>query len=242
MQERLLRSWSALPVCLTLLLCSDESTAPPPSEGTLAPAREYECEVEVARRVDGLGKLGQQYRTKIVCTQMTKTYVLAGGRRRDHLADLDIIVRDDHPVDEQFDELALLLEGGVLETAVEALAHGFDRRRKASQVPLLLLRIGLQLGELALHRLHLLLQARSTPLVFGERHDPLKIGLRQAVALAGEALPSLPQMGATRRQFLRRPWAPRGPQGPPGAGSKACAMLPGCSSTSQRSCQTTSSN
>jgi hypothetical protein len=39
---------------------------------------------------------------EIVCTQMTKTDVLAGGRRRNHLADLDIAVRDDHAIDEQF--------------------------------------------------------------------------------------------------------------------------------------------
>jgi transposase len=116
---------------------------------------------------------------KIVCTHMTKTHVLAGGRRRDHIADLDSIVRDDHPVDEQFDQLALLLESGVLETALEALAQSFDRLREASEIPLPL-RIGLHVIELALHAVHLLLHARSTPLVFGEWHAPVEIGVRQA--------------------------------------------------------------
>jgi transposase len=156
---------------------------------------------------------------KIVCTQMTKTDVLAGRRRREHLADLDIIVRDDHTVDEQFDQLALLLEGGLLQTALEALAHGFDRLREASQIPLLL-RIGLQLVVLALHRLHLLLQGRSTPLVFGERHDPVEIGLCQAFDLAGEALPSLPQMGATRPAV---PAAPTGRHGLALRRARCCA-------------------
>ena len=122
---------------------------------------------------------------------MTKTHVLAGGRRRDHIADLDIIVGHDHPVDEQFDQLALLLERGVLETALEALAQRFDRLREASEVPLPL-RVSLQLVQLALHAVHLLLHARSTPLVFGEWHDPVEIGVRQAFDVAGEVLCSAP--------------------------------------------------
>jgi hypothetical protein len=78
----------------------------------------------------------QRFWIEIVCSQMTKTHVLAGGRRRDHVADLDIAVRDDHAVDEQFDQLALLLEGGVRQTALEALTKGFDGLREPAQVPL----------------------------------------------------------------------------------------------------------
>jgi hypothetical protein len=56
---------------------------------------------------------------EIVCTQMTKTDVLAGGRRGDDRADLDIAIRDHHPIDEQFNQLALLLECGVVEAALD---------------------------------------------------------------------------------------------------------------------------
>ena len=49
---------------------------------------------------------------EIVCTQMTKTDMLTSGRGRNDIADLDIVVSDHHPVNEQFDELALLLESG----------------------------------------------------------------------------------------------------------------------------------
>jgi len=56
----------------------------------------------------------RRFDLEIVCTQMTKTHVLAGGRRRDDVADLHIAVRDDYPVNQQLDELALLLEGGVV--------------------------------------------------------------------------------------------------------------------------------
>ena len=87
---------------------------------------------------------------KIVCSQMTKTHLLAGWSCRNDIADLDIIVRDDHPIDEQLDELALLLKGGVLEAALEPLTNGFNRLRQTCEVPLPL-RIGLQLVQLTLH-------------------------------------------------------------------------------------------
>src|SRR5258706_14503041 len=54
----------------------------------------------------------ERNRVEIVCTQMTKAHVLTGGRGGDDIADLDIAVGDDHPVNEQLDELALLLKGG----------------------------------------------------------------------------------------------------------------------------------
>jgi hypothetical protein len=50
---------------------------------------------------------------EIVCTQMTKTDLLAGRRGRDDIADLDIAVRHDHPINQQLDEVTLLLKGGL---------------------------------------------------------------------------------------------------------------------------------
>jgi transposase len=49
---------------------------------------------------------------EIVCTQMTKSDMLTGGRRGNTIADLDVVVSDHHTVNEQFDELALLLKAG----------------------------------------------------------------------------------------------------------------------------------
>jgi hypothetical protein len=39
--------------------------------------------------------------------------VLAARARRDDVADLDLVAGDHHPVDDQFDQLALLRERGV---------------------------------------------------------------------------------------------------------------------------------
>jgi hypothetical protein len=87
---------------------------------------------------------------------MTKTDVLAGGGRRNHVADLDIPVRDDHAIDEQFNQLAFVFERGVVEVALEALAEVRDGLREPSQVESAL-RIGLEVVHLAFHSLHLVL-------------------------------------------------------------------------------------
>jgi len=76
----------------------------------------------------------QRFWIEIVCMQMTKTDVLASRRRRNHIADLNIAVRDNHAIDEQFNQLAFLLERGVVEAALEALAEGCDGQREPSQV------------------------------------------------------------------------------------------------------------
>src|SRR5262249_43562754 len=60
---------------------------------------------------------------EIVCTQMTKPHVLTGGRGGDDVAYLNIAVGDDHPVNEQLDELALLLKGSLGEPGLHPLAE-----------------------------------------------------------------------------------------------------------------------
>jgi len=44
----------------------------------------------------------QVWGIEIVCTQMTKTRVLAGWTRRYHVADLDLVIIHDHPINQQF--------------------------------------------------------------------------------------------------------------------------------------------
>jgi hypothetical protein len=61
---------------------------------------------------------------EIVCTQMTKTDMLASGRRGDDVADLDIPVSDDNPINEQLDEVALLLKGGLGQPSLYPLTQG----------------------------------------------------------------------------------------------------------------------
>jgi len=61
---------------------------------------------------------------EIVYTQMTKTDVLTGGRRGDDVADLDLPVSDDDPINEQLDEVALLLKGGLGQPSLYPLTQG----------------------------------------------------------------------------------------------------------------------
>jgi hypothetical protein len=57
-------------------------------------------------------------RAEIVFTQMTKTDVLTLGARRQHVADLNIGVGDDHAIDEQQHKLATLLKVGLSQPAL----------------------------------------------------------------------------------------------------------------------------
>ena len=49
---------------------------------------------------------------EVVFTQMTKADPLALGAQRDDVADLDLAIGDDHPIDQQLHQLALLGEVG----------------------------------------------------------------------------------------------------------------------------------
>jgi hypothetical protein len=46
---------------------------------------------------------------------MTKTDLLARPIRRHHVADLDLAVGNDHPVDQELDQGSPLLEGGLVQ-------------------------------------------------------------------------------------------------------------------------------
>src|SRR5579875_429294 len=59
-----------------------------------------------------IARVNQVWSTEIVCTQMTKTDLFAVWLRWEDVADLDLVVRNDHAVNEQLDQLPTLLEGG----------------------------------------------------------------------------------------------------------------------------------
>jgi hypothetical protein len=78
----------------------------------------------------------QRWRIEIVFTQMTKPHVLAAWASRDHISDLDIVVGDQYPVDQQLHQFPLLLERGVGQTRLNTTAEALDRRTQLSQLPL----------------------------------------------------------------------------------------------------------
>ena len=64
--------------------------------------------------------------SEMVFSQLTKGPVRASGGGRQHVADLDLVVGDDHPVDEQLHQLAPLFEGGGGESGSDGLAERLD--------------------------------------------------------------------------------------------------------------------
>jgi transposase len=69
----------------------------------------------VVRRIagtTGFVLLPRRWVVEVVFTQMTKADVLALRIGGQHVTDLDLGIGDDHPIDEQQDELSALLEAG----------------------------------------------------------------------------------------------------------------------------------
>lgn len=77
--------------------------------------------VAVARKLSVL--LHRLWITGVVCTQMTKTGVLAARIGGNDVADLHLVVGDDHPVDQEIHQLTPLLEGGTFQSALHPLAE-----------------------------------------------------------------------------------------------------------------------
>jgi DDE superfamily endonuclease len=67
-----------------------------------------------------------RWRIEMVFTQLTKGPVRASGGGWQDVADLDLVVGDDHAVDEQLHQLAPLFEGGGGESGSDGLAERFD--------------------------------------------------------------------------------------------------------------------
>src|SRR3954463_2739188 len=85
---------------------------------------------------------GHRNLLSIVCTQLTKAGAFAGGASGDRIADLDLTVGHDDPHHQPFDQLALLLPGGLIEplphTAAELLHAQANARNLALAVDLTL--------------------------------------------------------------------------------------------------------
>ncbi len=90
----------------------------------------------IARRgVESSAHLGRhRWVVEIVFTQMTKPNVFAVRGYGQHVSDFDVGVGDHHAVDEQQHELAALLEAGLGQAALHALAKRLQRRRNACEL------------------------------------------------------------------------------------------------------------
>jgi SRSO17 transposase len=67
-----------------------------------------------------------RWKIEMVFTQLAKRAVRPVGGRGEDVADLDLVVGDDHPVDEQFSQQPALLEGGGGQPGADGLAECLD--------------------------------------------------------------------------------------------------------------------
>ncbi len=70
----------------------------------------------------------------IVCSQSTKGVSFASGSGRDHVTDLDVAISDDNAVHQQFEQLPLAIEVGLLQPLLHAAAELLGMSREASRL------------------------------------------------------------------------------------------------------------
>lgn len=69
---------------------------------------------------------------------MTKGCCLSLGTGRHHVSNLDLVMVDDHAINEQLYELPLLGQGTLGQGRLDSLAKGFETLRHGSHLDLLL--------------------------------------------------------------------------------------------------------
>src|SRR6266496_37510 len=79
-----------------------------------------------ARHVKAFHNLGIQTIIEIVFSQVTKADVRTGICRRNNVADFDLVVGDNHTIDQQFDQLTPLGKAGLLQPNLEPLTDRLD--------------------------------------------------------------------------------------------------------------------
>lgn len=119
-------------------------------------------------------------------TQMTKTGVLPTRANRDDVANLDVVIGDNNAVDEQFDKLSPLDEGGACEACLDPVAKLLSPLHLGRHIQMAC-RLGFQVLVLLRQALALLLHRAAPPLILGERHHPAQIRLGQPRHLLVEA-------------------------------------------------------
>jgi hypothetical protein len=125
----------------------------------------------------------EQQSVEIVCSQMTKTDLLAGWSGGDHVVDLHVGAGDDHAVNQECDELPLLLPGRLGEACSHRRTKRFHGLHDAGQV-LLAACFRLKVVHLSRHCLKLLLDRQAPALILFQGHHLVQVGIRQALSLA----------------------------------------------------------
>jgi hypothetical protein len=114
---------------------------------------------------------------------MAKRLVRSFRGGRNDVTDLDLLVGDDHPIDEQFHQPALVLEGGIGESRPHLLAEALDRVGYPGELGAFPGR-GLQLAFVGEKGVGATLEFFTLALELGELHYPAEIGVQQPPLLA----------------------------------------------------------
>jgi len=77
---------------------------------------------------------GSRWVVEIILSQLTKARVEAAVGGRDRVADLHVVIGDHHPIDQELDQFAALLEGGGLQVLTESSADLRHGRQDLSRV------------------------------------------------------------------------------------------------------------
>src|SRR5260370_20169981 len=101
---------------------------------------------------------------------MTKTDVLRPFGGRKHVANFDGIIGDDDPVNEQFNQLASLLESGCVQTVPDTLAEILEGIAQGSDFTLPV-NLGFELAVLEGQAMNLVRQVMATAAVLSQWHD-----------------------------------------------------------------------
>ena len=142
----------------------------------------------------------------MVFTQLAKRAVRPVGGGREHVADLDLAVGDDHAVDEQLGQQPPLLEGGGGQPGPDGLAECLDPVGDGAEFQLLpgggvqLALLGEQGGAAAVQVLALALQ-------LGQGDDLGEVGVQQPLLLAVQLAQGLADGGLPGLEFLGQPGA-----------------------------------
>ena len=116
--------------------------------------------------------------------------------------DLDITIRDNDPVNEQFHQLAALSKGRLGKTPLDLLAESLNGHHDLRD-RLVLVHLCLQLLPLALQSLETFIQGLPTAAIFRQGHGPGLIGIAHTLNLTSKMLHPALQLGAPGLQLLR---------------------------------------
>lgn len=114
---------------------------------------------------------------------MTKADVFTAGAGGDHVANLDVAIGDNHPINQQLHQLPLLGKGGVFHPSLDPLAKRLDGDHDTSRF-LLVFYLARALLGLSLQHAHLLLDRLAPPLILGQGQHATQVGHPSAVLAA----------------------------------------------------------